>query len=378
MPGEPQDDHNELEEAASELPDGAEEKDSRDAHEGDNAADDPDQGKLVHLPIRVTPVCDLSGILNLPDFSKLVLPALPDLSKIVLKLPNLSAFMPNINLLERVIPALELSGLAPEMDYASFFPKIELAGPILHFSTFVPKLVFPDIGPALASIEPALASMLEQLRETQPPNWSADIDLEQVLAAIQEDGLPLVWLPRAEIVAELLDVSSRAARVEVLLSHADELITDCREVLATVRHETLAGQLPLVGRAVDALEAGHHEAAQALAVVVTETAVAHAISGKYEDVKKQVLFDPDLVPYTEMRLRAALAPIGPFYATWYASSGTPVPEALSRHVTVHQADHTHYTEGNAMVAVLLATSVLRALQELQELAEASEDDAQSA
>jgi hypothetical protein len=371
MPEEPQDHDNKPEEAASDLPDGAEEEAARDAHEGDDAADDPDHGKLVHLPIRVTPVYDLSGILDLPDFSKLVLAALPDLSKIVLKLPDLSAFMPNINLSERIIPALELSGLVPKIDYASLFPKIELTGPVLKFSTSIPKLTLPDIGPVLAL-------MLEQLRETQPPNWSDDIDLEQVLAVIQEDGLPLVWLPRAEIIAEVLDAPNRAARVEVLLRHADELIVDCREVLAAVRHETLTGQLPLAGRAVDALEAGHHEAAQALAVVVTETAVARAIRGKYEDVKSQVLFDPDLVPYTEMRLRAALAPIGPFYTTWYASSGTPAPEALSRHVTVHQADHTHYTEGNALVAVLLATSVLRALQELQELAEASEDDAQSA
>jgi hypothetical protein len=43
-------------------------------------------------------------------------------------------------------------------------------------------------------------------------------------------------------------------------------------------------------------------------------------------------------------------------------------------VTVHQADHGHYTEGNAVVAILLAASVLRALQELQDLAEASDVD----
>jgi hypothetical protein len=105
----------------------------------------------VHLPIRVTPAYDLSGILN-PEFSKLVLAALPDMSKIVLKLPDLSAFMPNINLSDRIIQALELSGLIPKIDYSSLFPKIELAGPILNFSTFVPKLALPDIGPAFASI----------------------------------------------------------------------------------------------------------------------------------------------------------------------------------------------------------------------------------
>jgi len=43
-------------------------------------------------------------------------------------------------------------------------------------------------------------------------------------------------------------------------------------------------------------------------------------------------------------------------------------------VSVHQADGRHYTIGNALVAVMLASSVLRALQELQEIAESAEVD----
>jgi hypothetical protein len=72
------------------------------------------------------------------------------------------------------------------------------------------------------------------------------------------------------------------------------------------------------------------------------------------------------VTLRQLRVKAALAPIGPFYTAWYPSSGSPAPEALSRHVTIHQADQQHYTSGNAAVAVLLITSVLRALQELAE------------
>jgi hypothetical protein len=36
----------------------------------------------VHFPIQLPPVYDLSGILNLSDFSKSVLPAFPDLSNV--------------------------------------------------------------------------------------------------------------------------------------------------------------------------------------------------------------------------------------------------------------------------------------------------------
>lgn len=89
--------------------------------------------------------------------------------------------------------------------------------------------------------------------------------------------------------------------------------------------------------------------------------------------RKRVLFDPRKTKVSELRLRLALAPIGQFYTSWHPDSGTPQPESLSRHVSVHQADPTHYTKGNATVAAMLVASVLRALQEFQEAADAIED-----
>lgn len=130
---------------------------------------------------------------------------------------------------------------------------------------------------------------------------------------------------------------------------------------------------PLAKEAVEAFAAGHGQAAQALATVVTETVIAAAVSRKYEDVKKAVIFDPDEVPWHRLRLAAALGPIYRFYTSWWPSSGTPAPEELSRHVSVHNADVTHYSPGNSLVAVLLVTSVLRGIQELQQ--DASTDEA---
>src|SRR5664280_2394398 len=152
-------------------------------------------------------------------------------------------------------------------------------------------------------------------------------------------------------------------------------VISTQSVATLVHGFRLSGQVPLASKAVEALASDHFEAAQALAVVVTETAVAQSISGKYEVVKKQVLFDPQLVPYGLLRLNAALAPIGRFYTIWWAGSGDPKPQELSRHVSVHHADAGHYTEANAVIAVMLVTSVLRALQELQEVAAASKEDA---
>jgi hypothetical protein len=258
---------------------------------------------------------------------------------------------------------------------APALPKIKLTPvlPTVDFTQYLPKVTV-----TIPALPPGFSAMLEGLRRQEPPNWPTDIDFDRVVEIIRDDGLPLVWVPRAEVVQEMVRAESREARVSVLLDRVPELMEDCRQVLQTVTHGDLIGQKQLAGRCVQAQEQGHHEAAQALAVAVTETAVSRAFDGNYAKVKQKVLFDPELVTYRQLRLRAALAPIHRFYTDWSPKSPHPAPEAISRHVTVHHADPSHYTPANSLVAVLLACSVLRALQELQELVEASGPDEEAA
>jgi len=301
---------------------------------------------------RLAPGLDLSGLAGQPWFPSLILPGL-DFSGITLAL---SAVVSKAVTGSPIVPELDLRGLVPQLDYTAFLPKIDLLPAMVpDFSAILPKFQWAE----------RLSDILRPLRERLPPNWPGDIDLGQVQAVIQDDGLPLVWVPRAEVVTILLAAPDRAARVEVLLAHEQEITADCRTVLGGISHETLSGQLPLAVKALEAFEAGHHEAAQALAAAVTETAVTHAL-GNYKKARQRAVFDPGKVTLRQLRVQAALAPIGPFYTAWYPSSGAPAPEALSRHVTIHQADQRHYTRGNAAVAALLTTSVLRALQELAE------------
>lgn len=213
-------------------------------------------------------------------------------------------------------------------------------------------------------------ALAEGFRRKLPPNWPVDVELDRVITVVQDDGIPLVWVPREEIVTEVLSVADRSARTDVLLEHVDQLVDDCRAVLDGIPAGPLDDQTHLALRALDALQEGHVEAAQALAVLVTETAVSRTLGRKYPVVKKQVFFDKT-VTFGALRLRAALAPIGPFYQPWWPRSGQVPPSSLSRHVSVHQADRTHYTKANGVIAVLLATSVLRGLQEFSELVAAA-------
>lgn len=228
-----------------------------------------------------------------------------------------------------------------------------------------------DLRPLLPTFElPAdLVETLKRWREFIPPNWPRGVDVDRMTTAIADDGIPLVWAPRAEVVAEALAASDRAARVAALVARQELVIEDCRAVLADMNSPAYEGKVLLARQALDALEAGHHEAAQALAVVVAESAVASAIHPTYDKVKRKVLVsDLDKVRIADLRLRAALAPLHRFYTEWTeGKTPGPMPVALSRHVTVHSAAPQHFTEGNALLAVLLTSTTLRALQELEEI-----------
>ena len=139
-----------------------------------------------------------------------------------------------------------------------------------------------------------------------------------------------------------------------------EITADCRTVLGG-SHRT---SFPLAVKALEALEHGHHEAAQALAAAVT--------GDGGNACPRQLQVGP-----AEGRLRP-----GQGHPPAAAGSGSPRPHRALLHGLVPQlgSSGTRGTEqarhnpsgrsatirGNAAVAILLTTSVLRALQELAE------------
>lgn len=68
-----------------------------------------------------------------------------------------------------------------------------------------------------------------------------------------------------------------------------------------------------------------------------------------------------------------MARVSRFYTRWFPNDPTPPPTHLSRHVSVHVADGMHYTEENAILAVMLMASLLRQLSDFH-----AEEDAENA
>src|SRR5581483_1626897 len=91
----------------------------------------------------------------------------------------------------------------------------------------------------LAEMVPAVQAM----RRAMPPDWPENFDLEPILEVIEHNGIPLVWVPRASLVDQVVEAPNREARIGILLANADLVSEDCRAVLADVHAEDLSGQV---------------------------------------------------------------------------------------------------------------------------------------
>jgi hypothetical protein len=188
-----------------------------------------------------------------------------------------------------------------------------------------------------------------------PANLRSADDLDAVARIALEDGLPLVWIPRAEIVDELTGAATPEDRLRILSDHSKEVLDDCEAVLRPISHEWS----DQCGSAIEALRAGHHGPAQSHAGGIIDSIVLAVLGGNGRQVAKQRAEDP----YDDLPLRVAienfvLRPLFRGFVRWFPGGGLPVPNHFARHPTAHAVGHAGvFSEQNALIAVMLATSL---------------------
>lgn len=226
------------------------------------------------------------------------------------------------------------------------------------------RSVVPDLA-KVASLIPA---------DWFPSNWEQmpDPDIDAAISVIVDEGIPLVWVPRPAIVAELVAAADAEARDEILLASREEITEDCLAVLGEITASELKPLAELAVEAVAALRDGHGSGAQALAGNIFDTLLRDAIRRgvifagppggyfKYDKVRKQIIPVSDDTLIRRFRadcvLSAALPALEPY------DPSDPPPARFIRHATAHCARPEQYTPVNAVIAVMLMTSMLREAQ----------------
>ncbi len=228
---------------------------------------------------------------------------------------------------------------------------------------------------------PALRAALEMSR---PENWhGTGLSPDRVLPIATEDGIPVVWVPRADVLKALV-ASPSGQRHGVLEAHVVQVIADCRARLSECDDPWIEDSAHLLGKAIDAFDSGHHEAAMALAVSVGEPLALWAsvprvqVFDSEEDrvrweenrrQRKYKLASMELAASStdaqrhryEICRHALIAPVSTFFTEF--RPGNPEPDLLSRHVVAHAPTKAHFSRRNAMIAVMLAVSILREQEE---------------
>ncbi|MFI8976884.1 hypothetical protein ACIGO9_28655 [Nocardia asteroides] len=250
------------------------------------------------------------------------------------------------------------------------FPVIDL--PVITFPVIDMGRLVDQWRPSLAILAgqvdlPSLDSIFADILRRLPANWPSDEELTLDLAKqiVQDEGIPIVYIPRADIVSELVLAADRAQRCAILVARSAEILEDCNGALDAQLDSSLDGLKLLLLDAFRAFELGVQASAQSMAVSVCTTLIDAHLAGKYPTAKKMCRVTDLGTAMRDDRLRYELgiAPVVNLLTEWNPRSGQPRPAALSRHVSTHQAHPDHFTPENAILAVMVATSLILALNE---------------
>lgn len=221
-----------------------------------------------------------------------------------------------------------------------------------------------SLEPAMEGLREAARNAHHQILAAYPPNWPATLTLD--LHLIDEigtvDGIPIVYVPRAEIVEELIVATTSQKRFEVIDARGDDIVEDCDKALSAATHADLNDGPDLTMAAIKAYRDGHYEAAQTLAVAVCDTYLKAEFErngrgyGKItENLEAEI--DEREVLYDALRIALPLGPAIRFLERWQGDGATNAPNQLNRHVTSHFATRDHLHRRNATIAIMLASSL---------------------
>lgn len=217
----------------------------------------------------------------------------------------------------------------------------------------------------LKNLIPAFSTM----RSAFYPDNLCDIPrlmLADVRVVILDDGIALYGIPRREIAEALVRAEDAAARRTILEDRWRDISTDCREIIEACTSEEATLRTPFALKVLDALDAGHIEAAQSLAASLLDT-VVNAYFG--ED---RTTYTPDRRgkrtndAYDDLAVRQflAFAPLWNAYQQFDATDdGVGIPTEFSRHCSVHAVHPDQYTLVNAVQAVMFVCSLISRIDE---------------
>lgn len=221
----------------------------------------------------------------------------------------------------------------------------------------------PDPAPWLRQIGDIATKAAEAIKRTLPANWREleTTQLDDVLELMKADGYGLAWVPREEILRELLDARDHAARAAILQERCSAILEDIESTLERVEREDLQLIRAATVEAITTFRDGHPGPAQTYAA----TAIGELIHGPlgadgFGDVRG-LFHDTD--PMHDVELSELS-----FYALGHALVRTlarfnDAGDGFNRNLTTHRLGAFH-NEPNLLMVLMLLTGLLVEVQRI--------------
>jgi hypothetical protein len=178
------------------------------------------------------------------------------------------------------------------------------------------------------------------------------------------DGIGLYGVPRRSTAEALIKADSATQRREILGRRWKTIAADCREAMGACDSEALASYVTMAIAAIDALEAGHTQAAQALVgSLIDSILIAYLGNKRYLYTPNNKTKNSDAYREFGIRKFIALAPMWQAYQQFWARNGDVVPTTFNRNATAHTVSGRQFNRRNAVQGLLFACGLITFLEE---------------
>jgi hypothetical protein len=235
----------------------------------------------------------------------------------------------------------------------------------VDLSKIIAESITARTGEIFRVLKPSFERFRQVWEEALPPNWgglSAVDGVSRILEFMDETGWALAWVPRSEVITELLAAEDEK-RAVVLLASETEILGDLVACLSEISDPSLHESRDSAAEAVECYRDGKPRGAQALATNLFSTLI-HENLEQPSFAKARAEFtrdDPMHVNIGRFRLVAILRTAGRAIDVYRGEPDEPVPTVFNRHASTHQVGAVQYTRLNALTSLMLVVSVIREL-----------------
>lgn len=274
----------------------------------------------------------------------------------------------------QIFARINTSQMFNQIDTSQMFKKLS----IVKATNLIDTSQIFQFSKTLTEISPQVSRMLQAFHKAVPSNLTGFTELDGLLVLTCEEGIPVAWVPHAEILQLLVAAHDTPTRRQILMDHRYDILADCMTALEDSRVSLKHHNIDISAKchewirqsdeATRALKAGFSGPAQSHAANIIDSIAPYMIdftsekrsrTDTVEFAKRDIDDETSVILYMHC---LALRPLIPAYETWYASDGQPPPDQFARNVTAHGVGHPDvFKEHYALIAVMLATSLTRQL-----------------